>query len=172
MNEAAFNDPDDRAYKNEDITVYWRPGKCIHATTCYRELIEVFNPRKRPWVNMEGAPTEKIIEIVKKCPTDALTFRYNDEEKQKQEEEIEKAERERRKAKIKEQTEEESAPGQEPANIQVMKQGPLVVSGSFAVFDSNGNQLRNMAMTSFCRCGNSQSMPFCDGTHRKIGFNK
>ncbi|NMB71943.1 MAG: hypothetical protein GYA22_07330, partial [Bacteroidales bacterium] len=70
-------DKHDRTYTNGEITVFWKPGKCIHATTCYRELIEVFNPRKRPWVNMQGAPTERIIEVVDKCPTQALSWQWN-----------------------------------------------------------------------------------------------
>jgi uncharacterized Fe-S cluster protein YjdI len=36
-------------------------------THCYKELIEVFNPDKRPWVNMKGAPTDEIIEVVDMC---------------------------------------------------------------------------------------------------------
>jgi uncharacterized Fe-S cluster protein YjdI len=72
-------DKTDRNYTNGEITVYWQPKKCIHATTCYRELIEVFNPRKRPWVNMEGASTVEIVRVVKLCPTQALTYQYNTE---------------------------------------------------------------------------------------------
>jgi uncharacterized Fe-S cluster protein YjdI len=34
----------DREYTNGEITVIWKPSKCIHVTTCYRELIEVFIP--------------------------------------------------------------------------------------------------------------------------------
>ncbi|MBL7113926.1 MAG: CDGSH iron-sulfur domain-containing protein [Bacteroidales bacterium] len=53
----------------------------------------------------------------------------------------------------------------------MMKDGPYVVEGDFTIFDSEGNELKKMAITSFCRCGQSNSMPFCDGTHRKISFS-
>ena len=152
----------DRDYTNGEITVFWRPSKCIHATTCYRELIEVFNPRKRPWVNMNGAPTERIIEIVKKCPTTALTFKWNDEEKNK----VEAAKDE----KVMQAVSVSSSGSIKPVTVQVMRDGPLVVQGSFLVFDSQGNLMKTMAMTSFCRCGASNNIPFCDGYHRKIGF--
>jgi len=152
----------DRDYTNGEITVFWRPSKCIHATTCYRELIEVFNPRKRPWVNMNGAPTERIIEIVKKCPTTALTFKWNDEEKNK----VEAAKDE----KVMQAVPVSSSGSIKPVTVQVMRDGPLVVQGSFLVFDSQGNLMKTMAMTSFCRCGASNNIPFCDGYHRKIGF--
>ena len=156
-------DKGDRKYSNDDITVSWKPALCIHATTCYRELIEVFNPRKRPWVNMEGAPTEKIIEIVVKCPTNALTYDWNDPAK--------KSEKPGVKADEGVMDEERSGAETEPTEIRIMKNGPYVVEGDFTMFDSNGNELKKMAITSFCRCGQSDSMPFCDGAHRKIGFS-
>ncbi len=167
-----MEDPRDRQYTNGEITVFWKPSKCIHATTCFRELIEVFNPGRRPWVNMEGAPTRRIIEVVKKCPTQALEFKYNREMDQ---DEIESnnpvvAEETPETLNRKEEKEEENQT--RPTRINLMKDGPIVVEGDFKVIGPEGNTLKSMLMTSFCRCGGSKSMPFCDGTHRKIGFSE
>ncbi len=66
-------------YTNGEVTVVWKPSLCIHSTNCFRGLIQVFNPSKRPWVNMQGAATEKIIEQVKQCPSEALSYFINRE---------------------------------------------------------------------------------------------
>jgi len=145
----------DRQYKNDEITVYWKPKKCVHATICYTQLIEVFNPRKRPWINMSGATNDKIIEIVNKCPTDALTFKWNKDIVDGESTEIEK------KPIIAQDL---------PVEIQIMKDGPIVVSGHIKLTDNVGKEYKTFSITSFCRCGASGNMPFCDGMHRKIGF--
>lgn len=147
-------DSNDRDYTNGEITVSWRPKKCIHATTCYVQLLEVFNPRKRPWIDMYGAPTQKIIEIVKKCPTEALTVRYNNETTTD--------------SPIEQTTEE--AVSQKPVEIQIMKDGPIVVYGNIKLTDKEGKEYKTFSITSFCRCGSSNNMPYCDGTHRKVGW--
>ena len=143
-----------REYSNGKITVFWQPKKCIHATTCYTQLTEVFNPRNRPWININGAPSEKIIEMVNKCPTDALTFKWNDDNS------IDPAT-------ITKQVE---ATITQPVEIQIMKDGPLVVTGKIKLIDNVGKEYKTYSITSFCRCGASNNMPFCDGTHRKIAF--
>lgn len=143
-------DRTDRKYTNGEITVFWQPKKCIHATTCYRELIEVFNPRKRPWVDMEGAPTEEIIRVVKLCPTQALSYEYNKD--------------------IESENQEQPATADIEAEVRVMEDGPIIIKGSFKIYDTEGQEIRHLKMTSLCRCGASNNMPFCDGTHRKIGF--
>ena len=66
-----------REYSNKDITVYWKPKKCVHAGICFRELRKVFNPTRRPWFDLSQGKTNEIIDIVNRCPTDALTFKYN-----------------------------------------------------------------------------------------------
>jgi len=146
-------DKQDRKYTNGEITVFWKPGKCIHATTCYRELIEVFNPRKRPWVNMDGASSGEIIRVVKLCPTQALSWAYNKD--------------------LEQTKESEGIPVQNTEKvpeIRVMEDGPLVLHGEFHIIDAEGNELKPMKIQTLCRCGASGKMPYCDGTHRKTGF--
>lgn len=160
-----MEDSRNRQYTNGEITVFWKPAKCIHATTCFRELIEVFNPGKRPWVNMSAAPTRRIIEVVNKCPTQAIIWSYNKD--------LSESELNSNTSKSEEVTPETLGVEveSEPAKVTIMKDGPIVVEGEFKVIDAAGNEMKSMIMTSFCRCGGSHNMPYCDGRHRKIGFN-
>jgi len=64
-------------YTNGEVTVVWKPALCQHSKLCWTHLREVFDPFKRPWVNMEAATTERIVEQVKQCPSGALTYEMN-----------------------------------------------------------------------------------------------
>jgi CDGSH-type Zn-finger protein len=58
-----------------------------------------------------------------------------------------------------------------PATITPYPDGPYLVRGDFAVTDREGNELRLGRQTiALCRCGKSRMRPFCDGTHKLIGF--
>lgn len=50
--------------------------------------------------------------------------------------------------------------------------GPLRVEGEFEILDAQGKTfgLAGRTVISLCRCGHSQTKPFCDGTHKTIGF--
>jgi putative redox protein len=60
-------------YTKGDVTLVWKPELCKHSARCVSGLPEVFDIHAKPWVNIEGAPSDKIIEQVRKCPTGALT---------------------------------------------------------------------------------------------------
>lgn len=156
-----------RKYSNSDITVYWRPNECVHASICFTDLLSVFNPRKRPWVDMSGASTAAIIDIVNRCPTRALTFSWNDKAKNDAEA-SEKVEHNM------DDVKQEFGDRMElkPVKATIMRNGPLLVTGSFKIIGPDGNEMKRMQMASFCRCGHSGSLPFCDGTHFKHGFNQ
>ena len=59
--------------------------------------------------------------------------------------------------------------------ITVRRNGPYRVeapAGVVELVDADGNiyDLTGKAMFSLCRCGQSSTKPFCDGTHNRIGF--
>jgi uncharacterized Fe-S cluster protein YjdI len=68
-------------YTNGEMTVVWKPAICQHSSICWKGLIEVFNPREKPWIKIDGATTERIIEQVRQCPSGALSFFMNEEAK-------------------------------------------------------------------------------------------
>lgn len=61
-------------YSNGEITVVWKPDLCRHTGICARGLPLVFDPRRRPWVEMEHADSETIRRQVERCPSGALTW--------------------------------------------------------------------------------------------------
>ena len=61
-------------YTRDGVTVVWQPEKCIHSAVCFHGLPGVFDPRRRPWVDMSQAPVDQIIAQVGKCPSGALSF--------------------------------------------------------------------------------------------------
>src|SRR5512140_3043934 len=158
-----------RKYKNGEITVYWKPGACVHASYCYRELIEVFDPGRRPWVDMSGSTTERIIEVVNMCPTEALTWKWNDDEQNKNIDVNQTNHIIFRRPELLEP--QETTEEVRPVTVKVMTDGPIVLKGDFTfIYDGTTKKVRE-GIISICRCGASEHLPFCDGIHRKIGYD-
>jgi uncharacterized Fe-S cluster protein YjdI len=61
-------------YDNGEITVVWKPDVCIHSAICFHGLPQVFDPRRRPWVDVKAAPTAEIVSQVRRCPSGALSL--------------------------------------------------------------------------------------------------
>lgn len=138
-----------KQYTNNEITIVWKPDLCIHSRICWTGLIEVFNPRKRPWIDMSAADTQKIINQVSKCPSGALRYFKNGTE--------------------------EGAPATETeeitqGKIEIQPNGPILVTTDCLIRHSDGREEIKKGTTALCRCGASSNKPFCDGTHRKVDF--
>ena len=56
--------------------------------------------------------------------------------------------------------------------IKVKENGPLVVSGPITIVDAEGHEyeLPEGSGYALCRCGHSENKPFCDSSHKRIGF--
>ena len=64
-------------YIDDEITIVWQPELCQHSERCWSQLPEVFDYKKKPWINPQGASSEKISEQIKKCPSGALSYKLN-----------------------------------------------------------------------------------------------
>jgi len=64
----------DNQFTNGEITVTYEPKKCIHAEKCCQELAEVFRSSVIPWIDLDGAKSDQIIDQINKCPSGALSY--------------------------------------------------------------------------------------------------
>ncbi|HQW43701.1 MAG: (4Fe-4S)-binding protein [Chitinophagaceae bacterium] len=139
-------------YTNNEVTVVWKPKTCIHSTLCWKGLIEVFNPKLRPWIKMDGATTEKIIEQVRKCPSGALSYYLNAEESND------------------ETGDKVVAESANILKVEVTSNGPYLIKTECLIVHSDGREETKMGTVALCRCGASANKPYCDGSHRQVGF--
>jgi len=133
-----------KEYRNDEIAVYWEPRYCIHVANCLMGNPKVFDAMRRPWIELEGSDADEVAEVVMSCPTGALHFRRLDGGEQ------------------------ETA--SEQVNVLARPNGPLFVRGPVRVIGDDGTVLREDTRVALCRCGGSANKPFCDNTHRRIGF--
>lgn len=56
--------------------------------------------------------------------------------------------------------------------VHVFNNGQIRVEGDFELVDQDGKAfgLAGRERIGLCRCGLSEKKPFCDGTHKKTGF--
>jgi CDGSH-type Zn-finger protein/uncharacterized Fe-S cluster protein YjdI len=48
--------------------------------------------------------------------------------------------------------------------------GPLGLKGNVEILTGTGRTVDRVVATALCRCGASKNKPYCDGTHKAIGF--
>ena len=133
-----------REYERPEICVEWYASRCIHAGECIRALPVVFDPRRRPWVDVSAADADAIAAAVVRCPTGALRFQRLDGGPQESAEEM--------------------------VTITPIRNGPNFVRGPIAIVNPQTAATQRETRVALCRCGQSRHMPYCDNTHRAIGF--
>ena len=63
-----------KTYTLQGVTVTWKPALCRHTGICARGLPAVFNPRRRPWIELQHSDADTITAQVEKCPSGALSW--------------------------------------------------------------------------------------------------
>lgn len=108
------------------------------------ELPQVFDVRRRPWVDVEAADAASIADAVEGCPTGALRYERIDGEA-----------------------------GEEPDSptlIVPVPNGPLFLRGRLRIETPDGEPIAEGTRVALCRCGASANKPFCDNSHIATGF--
>jgi CDGSH-type Zn-finger protein/uncharacterized Fe-S cluster protein YjdI len=57
-----------------------------------------------------------------------------------------------------------------PLEVTPITDGPLQVRGNMEIISGTGRVVARLESARLCRCGGSNTKPFCDGTHARIGF--
>jgi len=132
-----------KEYQQGDTTVVWRPELCYHSKNCVKNLPEVFNPNRKPWIETGHSSEKELQNAIDKCPSGALSYRVKGKERN---------------------TDTMST------TIEPMKNGPVIVKGKLSLKSADGEEVLDQGMIALCRCGASAKKPYCDGSHSKIDF--
>lgn len=137
-----------RNYPGKEITVHDNRKICSHAAECVNNLSSVFKLGSRPWINPDASKMNDIIDVVRRCPSGALSYSIDGVEYRDPEE-------------------------QRNPIVTVLKNGPYHITGGIELIGENiqfGEGASKEHYT-LCRCGASENKPFCDGAHKSSKFN-
>lgn len=130
-------------YEGENITIHYNRVLCSHAGECGAKLKEVFDPGRDPWIEPDRASVDQVKEVVKACPSGALS--------------------------ISEKGGDLCHLYDEESIIIIEKDGPYHIRN----VELEGAEWASQACRQkyvLCRCGASKNKPFCDGAHVDIGW--
>ncbi len=130
-----------RRYEGTRITVRDDRSLCLHAGFCGDRISNVWDMVEDTGDTQIRA---KVMAMIERCPSGALSY--------------------------------EIEPGHVvvepdlPAEVALVPNGPLWVTGRIRVERSDGSTLEARNRIALCRCGKSSNKPLCDGTHLEVGF--
>jgi hypothetical protein len=97
-----------------------------------------------PWISVDNGSPADIAEVIQCCTTGALHFRRFDSGPQE--------------------------PVPEETRVVERPNGPLYLRGNIRILTQSQDAIREDTRVALCRCGASANKPFCDGSHRRVGF--
>lgn len=125
-------------YPGKEINVTFNRSICAGAANCVNMLPEVFSEDdSSDWITPDAADKESIIQIIKTCPSGALSYTIDD--------------------KI-------SIDTRTTAKVTIVKDGPYNVEAVDLKVQSRPTNASS-SKYSLCRCGKSKNKPYCDYTH-------
>lgn len=143
-----------RDYPTEGITVHWGAEVCQHSGICAATLPRVFRPQERPWIRADHADADTLAQAIDRCPSGALSYTRTTSEGAHQ------------------MTTDADAPEAAAPQVTITptEDGPYEVRGPVSLLTSDGRPLREGEKLFLCRCGQSAKKPYCDGSHKRVGF--
>jgi uncharacterized Fe-S cluster protein YjdI len=69
-----MSDGGPKEYIGKDVVVTFDAEVCQHAAECVRGLPQVFDTKKRPWIDPDGASAAEVRAQVGRCPSGALQY--------------------------------------------------------------------------------------------------
>ena len=157
-----------KEYKTDGITIVWKPEICIHAALCVQTLPNVYRPMENPWMAIENASAEELVEQINTCPSGALSYKLNNNSTNTNVK--------------KEKMENSKVAGKTPllVDLEAEKNNAWCACGrssnqpwcdgshkgtgiSPVIFKVTKNKKAAM-----CMCKQTANAPYCDGAHTKI----
>ncbi len=133
----------DRRYTGENADITYNLKRCIHAEQCIKRLPGVFDKDKRPWIQPADESGDVLLNLVEHCPSGALHVIRKDG----------------------------GAEEVTPAinRVTLWPNGPLEISGDLTLTGA-AVDIAGETRVTLCRCGDSKNKPFCDNSHKDLGF--
>ncbi len=129
-------------YPGTGIVVHDDRSLCSGAGFCANRVTDVWKLTSSG-ATSDSAVRTQVIQMIEHCPSGALSFSTDDGV---------------------------IVEPDLPVEVAVIDDGPLWVTGGFAVERSDGVVLETRNRVALCRCGRSINKPLCDGSHVKAGF--
>ena len=133
-----------QVFEGKQIDVHYNRLLCSHAGECGARLKAVFGTNRDPWIEPDNATPDQIRDVVKACPSGALSWSEPGGTAH-------------------------HIIGEEPG-ITIEPDGPYRVTG---IPLASGVKAEGASPDKYvlCRCGASKNKPYCDGSHADIGWS-
>ena len=133
-----------QTYENHEILLTFDPNLCIHTARCLQHMPEVFDVRRRKWIDVDAGAVDDVAKAVERCPSGALQYTRKDGGT--------------------------AELPDVPAYAVPTANGPVMIRGDLEILDTVGGVLAKGTRFALGRCGASANKPFCDNSHRATGF--